>query len=389
MTKIVRVLITPDSFKGTLTAEEAARAMAAGVRRSNRDMEMILAPMADGGEGTIAVWQNGVGGKRMRMNVIDPLAHSISAVYLLLEPHQAVIELAMASGLELVPETARNNENALSATTYGTGQLIVDALEKGVNEIVLALGGSATTDGGFGLLRALGAVYYDADGGLLDGSDAKQLARLHHIDVNGIHPRFYQVRFTLASDVTHLLCGEGGAAAVFGPQKGLSSAGIALRDKELARFSHLLQETFAVTRPLADIPGVGAAGGAGLPLLILEQTKIISGASLLAKAIDLEAKVAEVDWVITGEGRTDAQTLHGKVVHHVAQLCAKYQKPCAVIAGSLGKGYELMFEHGVTHMLAATPENAKLSEIKERAHEWVQGASYHVGLDFQKTHTVK
>ncbi len=384
MDDAVKVVIAPDSFKGTLTAKDAARAMMQGVRKANKTVDTILAPMADGGEGTIPTWSDKAGGRMVTLTVVDPLSHARQASYLFLQNSQAVIELAAASGISFVPNLERNPENALRATTYGTGELILHALENGASSIVLALGGSATTDGGFGLLRALGAIYYDAFGKTLDGRDGTQLERLDKIDTHGVHPRFFDVEFVLACDVSNPLCGENGAAEIFGPQKGLSGDSIVKRDKELKHFAMLLEEAFANKKDIAQIPSSGAAGGTALPILAGAHAKVRSGASIIGEVIELEKLISSADMVITGEGRVDKGTLSGKVPLYVAELAAKYEKPCAVVAGTLGSGHEALFDHGVTHMIAASPKQATPAELEQNASLWLQMAAYHVFLDMLK-----
>jgi glycerate 2-kinase len=380
----VRVVIAPDSYKGTLTAREAARAIAQGIQKSNKTADIVIAPMADGGEGTIPVWSEKKGGKRIQVTVIDPLSTARQASYLSLPDGEVVIELAAASGILFVPVSQRTSENALRATTYGTGELIVHALEHGAEYIVIALGGSATTDGGYGLLRALGAVYYDAAGNILDGRDATQLQVLDKIDIHGLHPRFFEAEFTLACDVTNPLCGENGAAHVFGPQKGLMGQSITKRDSELNHFATLLEQAFAKRTNIAKIPASGAAGGTALPILAAGIVKVQSGASLIGEVIELEKHIAEADFVLTGEGRVDSGTLSGKVPFYVAELAAKYDKPCGVIAGVLGEGHEELFNHGVTHMIAASPKQVSQAELEKNAATWLQVAAYHVFLDMVK-----
>ena len=233
-------------------------------------------------------------------------------------------------------------------------------------------------------MRALGAIYYDASGNVLDGRDATELAVLDTIDVRGVHPRFYEAEFTLACDVTNPLCGENGAARVFGPQKGLAAADVAKRDTELKHFATLLEQAFTKKENIAQIPSSGAAGGAALPILAGGMAWVRSGASLVGEVIELEKQIAEADFVITGEGRVDEGTLAGKVPSYVAKLAAKYDKPCAVIAGVLGEGHEELFNHGVTHMMAASPKKVSKAELEQNAAAWLQEAAYHVFLDMLK-----
>jgi glycerate 2-kinase len=378
----VRILVAPDSFKGTLSAKDAARAMANGIKRVDKNATVICAPMADGGEGTVDAWHSANSGARMvSMGVSDPHGISTQGSYLLLPDQTAVLELAQASGIMRLTSADFNNTRALSASTFGTGEILIHALEQGVQRVILALGGSATTEGGFGLLQAIGAVYYDHDGQIVSGQDATNLSRVARIDARGVHKQFFNVEFTLATDVHNVLCGSQGAAAIFGPQKGLSATGITVRDAELARFASLVKEAFEVVRPIERLEGCGAAGGAGLPFLVLPSTKVISGARLVGEAIGLPSLVEEADWVMTGEGCTDAQTLQGKVPAYVASLASLQDKPCAVVSGKLGKGCEGLFQAGVTHMISATPEGVSAPEFAEPALEFLQLAAYNMAQD--------
>jgi len=382
---MVRVLIAPDSFKGTMTAEQAARAMANGVRRVEKQIEVVLMPMADGGEGTIQVLHSRLGGKLHMHSVFNPFAALVQAPTLHLSDGTVVVEMAAASGLGLIPKSRHNNRSALRASTFGTGELVRAALEGGAKQIVLTLGGSATTDGGFGLLQALGAVYYDTAGVVLDGRDSGHLASIAEIDVKGVHPKFFTTPFILATDVTNPLCGADGAAVVYGPQKGLSATGVSQRDMELARFARLVCQAFAVSEEIAARSGAGAAGGIGLPFLAQENTRLESGATFVGTAIGFEQELLRCDWVMTGEGKTDGQSVAGKVPAYVAQMSSRHEKPCVVVSGALGSGCEELFHLGVTHMIAASPEDADESTLRQHALGYVQQAAFHVAADMVKS----
>ncbi|WP_188882019.1 glycerate kinase, partial [Alicyclobacillus cellulosilyticus] len=264
----MRIVIAPDSFKGTLSAAAAAAAMAQGVRRVVPAADVAVFPMADGGEGTLEVLLAAQGGVRYEVDTWDPLGRPVRAAFGWLASgagRTAVVELAAASGLVFLAEAERTPSAALAASTYGTGELIRAALDAGADEVVLTLGGSATTDGGFGLLTALGATARAAGGRPLSGRDARELGLVEHVDLAGLHPRFHHVVFRLASDVTHPLCGPDGAARVFGPQKGMDEAAIVRRDEELARWAERLSaaaRTAGLGRAAEDVravPGLGAA----------------------------------------------------------------------------------------------------------------------------------
>lgn len=380
----MRVLIAPDSFKGTLTAEQAARAMASGVRRVDKQIETVLLPLADGGEGTLDILHSKLGGRWHTHSVFNPFAALVQAANLHLNDGTVVVEMARASGLGLIPASRLNNRSAMRASTYGTGELVRAALESGAQKIIFAVGGSATTDGGFGFLEALGAVYFDEDGNVLDGKDSAHLARVARIDVQGVHPKFSTIPFVFATDVTNPLCGPNGAAYVFGPQKGLNAAGVAQRDTELRKFASLLADAFGTAEDVSNRAGAGAAGGIGLPLLLHAHTEIQSGAQWIGNAIGFESVLKDCDCVMTGEGKSDGQSGAGKVPAYVAQLARKYDKSCIVVSGALGEGHASLFSLGVTHMIAATPEDANKAAMRENASAYVQQASFHVVSDWMR-----
>ncbi|MEO5966267.1 MAG: glycerate kinase [Candidatus Limnocylindrales bacterium] len=316
----MRVLIAPDSYKGSLTSVEVARALADGWLRARPGDAVRLAPLADGGEGTLAAVEAGGGWERRGAAARDPLGRPIHAAWLIsADGTRAVIEMARASGLSLVAATERDPRGA---TTAGTGDLVRAALDAGVRELVLGIGGSATTDGGAGLLRALGGAVSDDFGAL---------------DLAGLDPRLATLRVQVASDVTNPLLGPIGAAAVYGPQKGATAEDVAWLDARLARFADALEA--ATGRRERDTPGAGAAGGLGFGLLCLADRfagrELVPGVDLVMAAVGFDDALGGADLVLTGEGRIDAQTAYGKTALGVARRALAAGVPCIAVGGSV------------------------------------------------------
>jgi len=338
----LRVLVAPDSFGGALDSVAVAAAIARGWSSVRRDDEVVRRPMADGGEGTLAALRDalGDGAERRTLATTDPLGRQIDAEWLLLdEGRGAFVEMAEASGLARLTPEERTPESARRASTRGTGDVVRAALDAGVERITIGLGGSATTDGGSGLLRALGVRFLGPGGAELpDGGAA--LAQLERIDASGLDPRLHTVRLTVASDVTNTLVGSRGAAATYGPQKGADEAAVAELDAALAAFGHGIEA--ANGRLVADLPGAGAAGGTTAGLLGFTTAIVRPGAEIVAELIGLAAALEEADLVITGEGRADESTLHGKAAMGVATLARSRNTPVVLLCGGLGPGAETL-----------------------------------------------
>jgi glycerate kinase len=319
----VRIVIAPDSFKGSLEADEAAAAIAAGVVRSRPDATVVLRPIADGGEGTVAA-ALAAGYRAGQVSVEGPDGAPVVATFAH-DGTTAVLELAAAAGLGLLHRPA-----PLTASTRGVGELVLAALDAGAGRIVLGLGGSATTDGGGGMLQALGVRLLDDDGtDLPPGGGA--LGRLARIDVGGLDRRLAGVEFVVATDVDNPLLGEHGAAAVFGPQKGASAGDVAVLDAALARFAEVLARDLGAQ--VADLPGAGAAGGTAAGAVAVLGARLVSGAGLVCDLIGLDAALTGADLVITGEGSLDGQTLRGKAPAEVAARARAAGVPCVALAG--------------------------------------------------------
>ncbi|MFJ1341145.1 glycerate kinase [Pseudomonas caricapapayae] len=338
----MKIVIAPDSFKDSLSAEGVADAIALGLAQVWPEATLVKCPMADGGEGTMEAIVAACSGELRRQQVQGPLGEPVQAGWgWLAESHTAIIEMAQASGLQLLSLEQRD---ACRSSTYGTGQLISAALDAGARRIILAIGGSATNDAGSGMLRALGLRLFDAQGQALaeGGLALSQLARL---DASELDPRLAQVQLEVAADVDNPLCGSNGASAVFGPQKGASPEQVQLLDAALGHFAdHCVP---LLSQDVRDFPGCGAAGGMGFAAKAFMQATFRPGIDVVAELAGLDQAVQGADLVLTGEGRFDAQTLRGKTPFGVARIAKRHGVPVVVIAGTLGEGYEQLYRHGI------------------------------------------
>ncbi|CAI1681205.1 Glycerate kinase [Serratia quinivorans] len=342
MKTLKKVVIAPDSFKESLSAMEVAEAIERGFRQVYPQVQYVKLPMADGGEGTVDSMVAATGGEIVRVEVTGPLGQPVSAFYGLLGVGEtAVIEMAAASGLHLAPKERRDPR---ITTSYGTGELILAALERGVKAIILGIGGSATNDGGAGMMQALGARLLDDQQQPLPPGGAA-LARLAQIDLSAVDPRLQQVSVTAACDVDNPLCGPHGASAVFGPQKGATPEMVTQLDAALSHFGSLLQQ--ATGREVLNAPGAGAAGGMGAALLGMLNARLRPGIEIVIETLRLEEALRDADLVITGEGRLDSQSIHGKTPIGVARVAKRHGLPVIGIAGSLSKDYQVVHQHGI------------------------------------------
>lgn len=358
----MKVVIAPDSFKESLSAAEVASAIAAGLREVWPHAELLCRPMADGGEGTVDALLAATGGEYRESRVRGPLGAPLLAHWGWLPAERcALIEMAAASGLQRVPPAERD---VLRACSHGTGELIRAALDAGAVRIVLGLGGSATNDGGSGMLRALGVHLEDAAGRPLPPGGAA-LAQLARIDASGLDPRLAGVAVEVACDVDNPLCGPRGASAVFGPQKGADAAQVAQLDAALARFADCCAT--ALGRNERERPGSGAAGGMGFAARTFLQASFRPGIELVAEVAGLEAALVGADLAITGEGRLDRQTLHGKTPLGVAALARRHGVPVVALAGSLGDGYQALYRHGIAAAFSLVPGPMDLAEALAEA----------------------
>ncbi|WP_416769013.1 glycerate kinase [Pseudomonas sp. RHF3.3-3] len=338
----MKIIIAPDSFKDSLSADGVARAIAEGLAEVLPQAQLLRYPMADGGEGTVESVLAACNGELRSETVQGPLGTPVRAHWgWLPQSRTAIIEMAEASGLQLVPPGQRD---ACVTSTFGTGQLIGAALDAAAQRIILAIGGSATNDAGAGALQALGLGLFDDQGRELPRGGLA-LAGLRRIDLGGLDPRLASVRFEIAADVNNPLCGEQGASAIFGPQKGASPTQVHELDAALGHFAD--QCAAVLPRDVRDEPGSGAAGGLGFAAKAFFAARFRPGVEVVAELVGLERAVQGADLVITGEGRFDAQTLRGKTPFGVARIARQQGVPVIVLAGTLGEGYEQMYQHGV------------------------------------------
>ncbi|VVM45874.1 Glycerate 2-kinase [Pseudomonas fluorescens] len=378
----MKIVIAPDSFKDSLSAQGVADAIALGLAEVWPDAQLIKCPMADGGEGTVESILAACEGQLRRSNVRGPLGTTVDAAWgWLPHSHTAIIEMAEASGLQLVPVEQRD---ACISSTFGTGELIRAALDAGAQRVILAIGGSATNDGGAGAMQALGVKLFDAQGQPLTPGGLA-LAQLFRIDLSDIDPRLAGVRFDIAADVNNPLCGPQGASAIFGPQKGASPEQVQLLDHALGHFADHC--THALKRDVRDEPGSGAAGGLGFAAKAFLAAQFKAGVEVVAELVGLADAIKNADLVITGEGRFDAQTLRGKTPFGVARIARQHGVPVIVIAGTLGDGYQALYEHGIDAAFALASGPMSLEQacaeaprlLRERASDiarvWKMAAS--------------
>ncbi|WP_313688036.1 glycerate kinase [Pantoea sp.] len=338
----MKIVIAPDSYKESLSALEVASAIEAGFRDIFPEADYVKIPVADGGEGTVEAMVAATQGSIVRLTVTGPLGEPVDAFYGLSgDTRTAFIEMAAASGLELVPASRRD---PLITTSFGTGELIKNALDRGVGHIIIGIGGSATNDGGSGMMQALGARLLDNQGHEIayGGGALPQLAR---IEIDRLDARIRQCRFEVACDVTNPLTGEKGASAIFGPQKGATPELVEQLDQALAHYADIIHRDLDID--VLHIAGGGAAGGMGAALHAFCQAELRRGIEIVTEALGLAEQVQDADLVITGEGRIDSQTINGKVPIGVAQVAKQFNKPVIGIAGSLTADVGVVHEHGL------------------------------------------
>ncbi|MGF7400756.1 glycerate kinase [Thermoanaerobacterium thermosaccharolyticum] len=351
----MKILVAPDSFKGSLSSKEVLKAISEGIRRAI-DAEIAGLPIADGGEGTVDALITSLGGKIIDVDVLGPLGNVVKGYFGVLNDGTAVIEMAASSGLNLVPNDMRN---PLITTTYGVGQLIKEALDKGCRKFIIGLGGSATNDGGAGMIQALGVKLLDEDGKDIPYGGGN-LHKLKKVDTSSIDKRVYESSFIVASDVTNPLCGEYGASAVYGPQKGATPEMVEILDDNLRHYASVVKETLG--KDFLDVPGAGAAGGLGFSLMAFLNAKIRSGIDIVMEASNIDEKIKSCDIIITGEGNTDFQTAYGKAPAGIARIAKKYGKPVVILSGGLGKNYKDLYDVGVTSMFSIVDRPMTLQE---------------------------
>ncbi|OGS25862.1 MAG: glycerate kinase [Elusimicrobia bacterium RIFOXYB2_FULL_48_7] len=370
----MKILIAPDSFKESLSAREAADCIEKGLKSAFPKFHTKTIPLADGGEGTLDVLVTGGGGKFIKCEVSGPLGKKITAGYgIFSDEKTAVIEMAKASGLELLKLSERN---PLKTTTYGTGELIKDALSRGYRKIIVCIGGSATVDGGMGMAQALGVKFIDAIG-KPTGFGGGELNKVCRIDISGIDRRIKKTQFIVATDVKNPLTGSKGAASVYGPQKGATPAMVKVLEAGLNNFSKVIKKDLG--KDVACMPGAGAAGGLGAGLHVFCGAKLQSGIEMVSQALNLEQHIKNSDLVITGEGRIDGQTVCGKTISGVLDLATKHKVPVVCVAGSVTPEAAVLYKKGVIGLFGIVPGPMKLEEALGKAGVLLYNASRNIG----------
>jgi glycerate kinase len=366
----MKIVVAPQEFKGSLSAVQAARAMAEGLRRALPEAALELVPMADGGPGTVeAVVTAAADGRQMTAAAHDSLGRPVEAVWGIIDDDTAVIEMAAASGLTLLTEHERDPR---IASTYGTGDLVRAALDAGCRRIIVGIGGSATNDGGAGMAQALGARLLDDAGQNLSPGGAA-LARLGRIDVSGLDPRLGQCQVLAATDVFNRLCGPEGASLLYGPQKGATPEVAQELDAALRHYAQVIERDLGVG--VLDLAGAGAAGGLGAGLVAFLRAELVLGAQLVAEAVALRQKLEGADLALTGEGRLDAQTGFGKAPLEVARLAKACGLPVIAIAGSLAEDCRPTLGEAFDAVVAITPRAMSVEEAMAQAAKLVADAA--------------
>jgi glycerate 2-kinase len=371
----MKIVIAPDSFKESLTSMEVATELETGLRRVWPDVVCIKIPMADGGEGTVQSLVDATGGDFVECDVKGPMGDVVRAQYGLLGGGKtAVIEMAAASGLPLVE---RGKRNPLLASSYGTGELIADALARGCKDFIIGLGGSATNDGGAGMAQALGVKFLDAQGKEIKGAmGGGQLWSVASIDMSGVNPLLKTATINVACDVTNPLTGPKGASHVYGPQKGATPEMVEQLDRNLGHFATIVRRDLKIE--IDQVPGAGAAGGMGGAVIAFCNATLKRGIELVVAATKLEDHMAAADLAITGEGRVDFQTAFGKTPSGVANAAKKFNVPVIAIGGGLSDDARGVFEHGIHGLEAATANPMDLDSAIRKSREYLQNAGERV-----------
>ncbi|WP_369788958.1 glycerate kinase [Rouxiella sp. WC2420] len=360
----MKIVIAPDSFKESLSALDVAKAIESGFREIFPHAEYVKLPVADGGEGTVEAMVAATGGRVVEVRVTGPLGEPIDAFFGLSGDEKiAFIEMAAASGLESVPQSQRN---PLKTTSYGTGELIKNALDHGVEHCIIGIGGSATNDGGAGMVQALGVKLLTKEGKQI-GFGGGELIKLEKIDISGLDKRIKKCRFEVACDVTNPLTGHRGATAIFGPQKGATPEMIEQLDGYLSHYAEVIKKDLGID--VDDVPGAGAAGGMGAALYGFCNAELRQGIEIVTEALGLDELVKDATLVITGEGRIDSQSINGKVPIGVARVAKRYNKPVIAIGGSLTKDVDVVFDHGLDAVFSVLYSICTLDEALDNAAE--------------------
>lgn len=368
MTNIKKIVIAPDSFKESMAAIEVADAIERGFAKVFPNTTVYdKIPMADGGEGTTEALVNALNASYRKVSVKNPINKTITASYgYAYETNTAIIDMASASGLDLIAE---EDKNPLITTSYGTGQLINDAIEQGAQHIILGIGGSATNDGGVGMLSALGCKFLDSDNQTLKAGGAA-LAKLSHIDMSNLNPKLKDTTIEVACDVTNPLLGKYGASEIYGRQKGATEDMIKQLDAALTRYHDVIEQQLNVS--VKDIEGAGAAGGLGTGLLAFLNANLAKGIDIVLKETQFTQRLKDADLVITGEGKMDHQTIYGKTPIGVSHAAQRFNVPVIAIAGSLGEGYQAVYEHGISSVFSILQQPCSLSDALENGRKYME-----------------
>jgi len=381
---VLKIVIAPDSFKGSISAMDAAKAIEKGVKRAGANIETVLIPVADGGEGTLESLVAATGGRKVPLEVVGPLGLPVQAEYGWLgDGKTCVIEMASASGLCLVPD---EQKNPLLTTTFGTGELIRSALDEGCRQFILAIGGSATNDGGIGMLQALGLKLLDASGKRV-GHSGGELDKIASIDDTDWDSRIAESTFLIASDVQNPFIGKQGASHVFGPQKGATPEMVELLDQYMTHWADVVEEKTGVH--LHDLPGAGAAGGIGGAFQAFFPATMRRGIDIVIEFTGLRQALEGADAVITGEGQIDFQTASGKTPMGIAQEAQRVGIPAFVLAGSIGRGIEELYQYGITSIHSIVSGPMSLEESMNRSAELLAGRAEQVIRTYQVNKTEK
>ena len=359
----MKFLFASDSFKGTLSSDQTIELLTKAAEEVFGSCETSGVPVADGGEGTTDAVVKARNGEIITVPVHGPLMEMEQGFYGRLSDTEAILEMAAASGLPMVPEEKRN---PLNTTTYGTGELLKAALDAGYTEIAIAIGGSATNDGGMGFASALGIRFLDQDGQVLEGR-GEDLEKVAHIDMSGLDPAVQKAHFTVMCDVTNPLCGPDGATYTFGKQKGGTPEILDRLEKGMQNYRDVIIREFGINPD--EIQGSGAAGGLGTALKVFLHAEMKSGIETVLDLIDFDARLEGVDLVVTGEGRTDWQSCFGKVMQGVGDRSAKHQVPVAALCGGLGPDYEKIYAHGISSIMTTVDGPMPLKEALDNASE--------------------
>ena len=365
----MKFLFASDSFKGSLSSQKTAELLAKAAREIFPDCQCDSIVVADGGEGTTAAVLAATNGKNLPVQVYGPLWENITSNYGMLDENRAVMEMAAASGLPLVPEEKRDPRYT---TSYGTGEMIADALRRGFRDISIAIGGSATNDGGIGCIRALGGKFLDENNQELKGC-GEDLVKIRKIDLSGLNPLIKECKFTVMCDVTNPLCGKDGATYTFGRQKGATPEIQNDLEAGMCNYRDIIKEQFNLD--MDNIPGSGAAGGLGTALMVFLNGTLKSGIETVLDLVDFDEHLKDVDIVVTGEGATDWQSVFGKVMQGVGVHCKKYHIPAVAIVGSMGTGAEDIYDYGIESIITTVNGIMPLSDALEHAEDLYLGAA--------------